>query len=156
MLKTCFFQIFFNKMVSLMSVACMAFAALQECKKSFEKNAAKQLWCSSDISPDPSMVVARLCDWGWQVSLSGDLLSSGWWWHHDKTECHHFAVAGKEIGREMADSWTRPTWCQARTMADNPAMISTVRICASPSRSEQTSDRCPCISDLCVPVCEEN
>lgn len=51
------------------------------------------------------MAVARLSDWGWQVNLSGDLLSSEWW-HHDKAECHHFAVAGKEIGREMADSRT--------------------------------------------------
>lgn len=51
------------------------------------------------------MAVTRLSDWGWQVNLSGDLLS-GEWWHHDKTECHHFAVAGKEIGREMAESWT--------------------------------------------------
>lgn len=51
------------------------------------------------------MAVARLSDWGWQVNLSGDLLSSEWW-HHDKAECHHFAVAGKEIGREMADSLT--------------------------------------------------
>lgn len=41
----------------------------------------------------------------WQVNLSGDLLSSEWW-HHDKAECHHFAAAGKEIGREMAESWT--------------------------------------------------
>lgn len=51
------------------------------------------------------MVVTRLSDWGWQVNLSGDLLRSEWW-HHDKAECHHFAVAGREIGREMADSWT--------------------------------------------------
>lgn len=40
-------------------------------------------------------------------------------------------------------------------MPGNPAMISTVRICASPLLSEQTSDRCPCISDLRAPVCEE-
>lgn len=51
------------------------------------------------------MAVTRLSDWGWQVNLSGDLLSSEWW-HHDKAECHHFAAAGKEIGREMAESWT--------------------------------------------------
>lgn len=84
----------------------MAFAALQEFHNSSEKkNVAKVLCCSIDISPDPSMAVARLSDWGWQVNLSGDLLSSEWW-HHDKAECHHFAVAGKEIGREMADSRT--------------------------------------------------
>lgn len=85
-----------------MSVACVALATTQEFNKSSEKNAAKLLCCSIDISPDPSMALARLSDWGWQVNLSGDLLSSKWW-HHDKAECHHFAV---EIGREMADSWT--------------------------------------------------
>lgn len=71
------------------------------------KSAAKLLCCSIDISPEPSVAVARLSDWGWQVNLSGGLLNSEWW-HHDKAECHHFAVAEKEIGREMADS-NQPT-----------------------------------------------
>lgn len=72
-----------------------------------------------------------------------DLLNSEWW-HHDKAECHYFAVAGKEIGHEMADSWTG--------LHD----IKAPKPCHNFNSAEQTSDRCLCISDLCAPVGEKN
>lgn len=96
-------------LLAYMMSMCLDMCCLLHCWKFInllgKKNAAKLLCGSIDISHDPSMAVTRLSDWGWQVNLSGDLLSSEWW-HHDKAECHHFASAGKEIGREMAESWT--------------------------------------------------
>lgn len=102
---------------------------------------------STAISPDPSLVVTRLSDWGWRVNLSGDLLSTEWW-HHDKAECHHFVVPGKEIGHEMADSWTSLHDAKA-------ALCPTTLPRFRQGGFEPTFDRCPCISHLCAPVREE-